>query len=159
MFQVSYSDLWNVPKLIHFQRLKGAIDARIAEEQERANIHPEPARTNIVQRSKSKKQGIARDKRDEVGSAKTTRTPEGSSAFVVDDDSPNTPEESLTGAESDYTDKMASADEANGQVARLEDLGKATTRDPNAKTNLVLPTDVAVKLRKLEKLENRYQGK
>ncbi|KAI9736232.1 MAG: hypothetical protein M1834_001118 [Cirrosporium novae-zelandiae] len=143
-----------------FKRLKGAIDARIAEEQarQRATQSP-PPRSNSARRTNSRTASPRRTRtRRENG--EQTRAPdpaEFETTFTVGDEDPlsraTTPKPSLE--KSDTT-----MDTDRGLPGQTPGLGN---KDPVLEESGVIPvlereipTDVKVKLRRLEKLEPRY---
>jgi hypothetical protein len=139
-----------------FQRLKGAIDSRIAEEQARQKALPSTlSRSNSAVRSSaspSKRGTRGRGTADGAGvDAGLGKGPDPSEfeKEVVPD------EEDSGGAEKEKEkgDETTAGKQVEDKLNEKED-EKATTQEKD-----VLPTDVRVRLRKLEKLEGRYQGR
>ena len=155
------------------QRIKGAIDSRIAEEQARQRAsQSSPSRSNSgarkpPSRSASPAVRAARNRQVESkGGDPAQKGPdpkEFEPDFVIDDeDLPSrsvtprpTPEKSgeVTSGET-TVDKALSVN--GGQQAKEKGSGDGS---PAPAPVVELPTDVRVKLRKLEKLEARYHGK
>ena len=151
------------------QRLKGAIDSRIAEEQARQRGSQESlSRSNSrTQRSSSRtvplnRRTIRSEERESENGKPLTKGPdplEFEPEFIIDGDSTpsrsNTPRPSQ-GLGSDAAANGAPAEappEHNIKVSQEED-GEKDAPASSAE----LPTDVRVKLRKLEKLESKYHG-
>lgn len=152
------------------QRLKGAIDSRIAEEQARqkslAAAGPTVPRSgSSATRSTSRTESPSsrprrlKPKDNEVNTARGPDPSEFENAFVIEDDSEEpsragTPaigeEKAAAMAESNATGEAGALGESNEKVAE-----KAVEAPPKAPE---LPTEVRTKLRKLEKLESKYQG-
>ena len=150
------------------KRLKGAIDSRIAEEQARqrsALTSPPPSKS--IGRSSSRaespaKRAIrsgAREKRDGDPTGKGPDPSEFEPEFIIADSDPpsrvGTPRPALTipGSPS----KESSQDVLPEAKAGEEEQTRTADNDLRS-TPVELPTDVRVKLRKLEKLESRYHG-
>ncbi|KAI9700681.1 MAG: hypothetical protein M1836_002050 [Candelina mexicana] len=151
-----------------FQRLKGAIDSRIAEEQARQKASSSsPSRSNSTARrasarteSPSKRQGRTRDR--EKGDRSLTKGPDPSefdAEIVVDDEATESPNGDH--AQEKAGPRDSGSNEAGQQVSPLEGQDGETRADSGERkpaiASLELPTDVRVKLRKLDKLESRYQ--
>lgn len=155
-------------ELNYWQRLKGAIDSRIAEEQARQRAaQGSPSRSSSAGRrggsravSPSKRQGRAREKRDGGQPGKSPDPSEFEPEFVIGDDDtasgaatplrePEKTEEAVSGE--DGNEKPLAAEEGETKPTPLEDSPMQTSTE--------LPTEVRVKLRKLDKLESRYQGR
>jgi hypothetical protein len=149
------------------KRLKGAIDSRIAEEQARAKAASavptrasSTARRSTSDRNESPaKRARAKPKEADDGA----RGPDPSvfeGAFVIEDDSE---EPSRVGTPAIGDTKAETMDEGRTTEEAGEGRGQETTSE---KTEALLqpleatelPPDVRAKLRKLEKLESRYQG-
>ncbi|KAL2058151.1 hypothetical protein ABVK25_001769 [Lepraria finkii] len=146
-----------------FQRLKGAIDSKIAEEQARQRLSQRPpSRSNSSAKrpssraiSPTKRAQGSRGRQDGDPPAKGPDPADFEPEFVIDDD-----EASRTGTPRSGTPRPAG--DRNGTTA----VGKSTQEDATLETGEAaadeprsssdLPTDVRVKLRKLEKLESRY---
>jgi len=155
--------------LTRIQRWKGVLDSKIAEEQARQRTsHESPSRSNSrSQRSSSRtlssnRQAVrseGRESKDGELSAKGPDPSEFEPDFVIDGDS--TPSRSTTprpvqGKGEDATANGVSAPiapESNDKKIQGIDEEKDAIATPSE-----LPTDVRVKLRKLEKLESRYYG-
>lgn len=150
-----------------FQRLKNAVDARIAEEQARQKATASPTSTDSPTsairrstsvRSESPARGPASRKKLVAGEGSIDSRPDPSEfekAFVIDDESeelsrsgtPALPDVSGAGNGDATNEKMG----LEGDLGK-DDQGSEAPRPPE------LAPDVKAKLRKLEKLESRYQG-
>lgn len=155
--------------LTRIQRWKGVLDSKIAEEQARQRSSQEsPSRSNSrSQRSSSRtlasnRQAVRSEGRESKDGELSTKGPDPSEFepdFVIDGDS--TPSRSTTprpvqGKGEDATANGVPAPvapESNDKKSQGTDGEKDATTTP-----LELPTDVRVKLRKLEKLESKYYG-
>ena len=149
--------------------MKGAIDSRIAEEQARQRTSQDsPSRSNSrTQRSSSRTVPLnlraVRSEGPESEDGKSfTKGPDPSEFepdFVIDEDS--TPSRSTTPKPSQRKGDNATASEVpteapppyNGKESQKKDGEKDAIASSGE-----LPTDVRVKLRKLEKLESKYHG-
>jgi hypothetical protein len=147
------------------QRLKGAIDSKIAEEQARQRLSQgSPSRSNSSAKrpssraiSPTKRAQGSRGRQDGEPPAKGPDPADFEPEFVIDDDG-----SSKTGTPRSGTPRPAG--DRNGTTTA----GKSTQEDTTPEINETaadeprlssdLPTDVLVKLRKLEKLESRYHG-
>ncbi|KAI9820314.1 MAG: hypothetical protein M1827_005936 [Pycnora praestabilis] len=140
-----------------FQRLKGAIDSRIAEEQARQKaVQPPLSRSSSSARrsssrtvSPSRRQGRARnrEKGDSNGASKAQPDPsEFDPEFVIEDE--DVTSRAATPVLGKERSEGAEGDDVVGK-------GKPLAEEPEASPEL--PTEVRAKLRKLEKLESRYQ--
>jgi hypothetical protein len=168
MFQVSHLELLDWPRLIVLQRLKGAIDSRIAEEQARQrSTQSSPSRSNsTVIRSTSRTASPAvrpgRRPLEHKGldaASKGLDPAEFDGALVAEEeDAPS----------ADGTPKAVQT--KNGEGPSEAETGETSaaaddTQSPNkGKEHQLaepqeLPPDVRVKLLKLEKLESRYPGR
>lgn len=155
--------------LIATQRLKGAIDSRIAEEQARQRLsQASPSRSasntgrsssrNLSPSRKASRQAV-RGRQDGDPPAKGLDPADFEPEFVIDDD-----EQSRSGTPKPPTDRNGTnvAEKARPEAPNRGDNGQesgettASAEEPS--TSSYLPTDVRVKLRKLEKLESRYHG-
>ncbi|KAL5349674.1 Golgin imh1 [Pseudogymnoascus australis] len=158
-----------------FQRLKGAIDSRIAEEQAKAKAAGTPTTgSGSVSRSNSARADPTKRTKPKTkvvdDGARGPDPSEFESAFVIDDDE-DTPEStrSTTPLVTDSkgttmagrgSPAPAAAPAANGEEVneKSEVAPKPTTPPPaTTATPTELPMEVRQKLRKLEKLESRYQ--
>ncbi len=151
------------------QRLKGAIDSRIAEEQARQKASSSsPSRSNSTARrasarteSPSKRQSRTREReKGERTSTKGTDPSEFDAEIVVDDDSTDSPNGTHGGeregrgeGDSEAAPQAKPQEAEDGQLKADVEEDKISSAAP-----LELPTEVRVKLRKLDKLESRYQG-
>lgn len=172
MFQVCGSNCClhsALHKAYKAKRLKGAIDSRIAEEQARQKaIQSPPSRSSSSIRrsssrtvSPSKRQGRARERerKDNDTAEKGPDPSEFEPEFVVDD------EESRSRVGTPGPGAERSGGVAVGGAVKEKALAEET-KEPNGRlaedgdgpAPPELPTDVRVKLRKLDKLESRYQG-
>ena len=149
------------------QRLKGAIDSKIAEEQARQRLSQNsPSRSNSSAKrpssraiSPTKRVQGARGRQDGDAPTKGPDPAEFEPEFVIDDDATSRSATPRSGT-------PRPADDRNGTPVA----GRSTREDANPDTSEAgttadeprlssdLPTDVRVKLRKLEKLESRYHG-
>ncbi|RDL41458.1 uncharacterized protein BP5553_01437 [Venustampulla echinocandica] len=148
-----------------FQRLKGAIDSRIAEEQARqqATTATPVSRSNSARRptsrtaSPSTRPRRAKPKETDGAPARGPDPSEFESAFAIEDDSedisngvtPATDEKPPTMTDTTVTP----ADNASGDVGDKGIENAAATPPKPAG----LPAEVRAKLRKLETLESRYK--
>ncbi|OBT49822.1 hypothetical protein VE04_10040, partial [Pseudogymnoascus sp. 24MN13] len=157
-----------------FQRLKGAIDSRIAEEQAKAKAAGTPATgSGTVSRSNSARADPTKRTKPKTkvvdDGARGPDPSEFESAFVIDDDE-DTPESTRSatplvtegkGATTTMAGKSspapAAAANGDGVNEKLEAVPKSTTPPPVTTAATELPMEVRQKLRKLEKLESRYQ--
>lgn len=149
-----------------WQRLKGAIDSRIAEEQARQRLsQSSPSRSTSDARRPAARDESPANRPERTGARgrkegdpprKTADPAEFEPDFVVgDDDMPSrssTPrplemKTQLSSTESPADPKLDAADSSTQE--------KMASRDSTA---IELPTDVRVKLRKLDKLESKYHG-
>ena len=176
MFQVRSAVLkYQQPKwLTAVQRLKGAIDSRIAEEQARQRVsQSSPSRSNSgarrpPSRSSSPAVRAARNRQAESkGGDPAQKGPdpkEFEPDFVIDDE--DLPSRSVTPRPGQTKNGEVKSVETTAEQAPAGDGGQQPKEEkesgetsPATATAPELPTDVRVKLRKLEKLEARYQGK
>ncbi|KAI9721057.1 MAG: hypothetical protein M1812_002538 [Candelaria pacifica] len=150
-----------------FQRLKGAIDSRIAEEQARQKASSSsPSRSSSTARraparteSPTRRQSRTRER--EKGDRTLTKGPDPSefdAELSVEDDST----EPTNGDHAQEKEgPRASGDNETGQQSPQEGEEGESKADAGEKkpsiASLELPTDIRVKLRKLDKLEPRYQ--
>ena len=156
--------------LINPQRLKGAIDSRIAEEQARQRAtHSPPARSSLeARRSSSRTQSPSKRIPRNKGQSEKEGDPPGKGPdpsefepeFVIEDDSQpsriGTPKPTQ-GSDGDATGEGELVEKA----PQVEDGEVQEIAPGNAPSSpfLELPLEVRTKLRKLGKLESRYQGK
>ncbi|KAL8804761.1 MAG: hypothetical protein Q9182_002353 [Xanthomendoza sp. 2 TL-2023] len=148
-----------------FQRLKGAIDSRIAEEQARQrSALTSPPPSNVRKPSSRAESPATRTARQNASKRQNGETsgkgPDPSEfepEFVVDDsDVPsrsNTPRPVMTTSESSTLEPSR---ETTGEARDGKDRAEKASPDAPLATPQELPTDVRVKLRKMEKLESRY---
>ena len=152
------------------KRLKGAIDSRIAEEQARQRaLQSTPSRSNSSARrsssrtvSPSKRQARAKQREERANDAVAEKSPD-----------PSEFEPELTLDDEESRSRVATpapgaelAGDRTAPVALNDEPPPEEHKEPNGKMEegektpapLELPTDVRVKLRKLDKLEARYQG-
>ncbi|EEH03521.1 viral A-type inclusion protein repeat protein [Histoplasma capsulatum G186AR] len=150
-----------------FQRIKGAIDSRIAEEQARQKAAQE---SNSHSRSNSNVLGThaqadsrsTRLKRHNSATAKGRDTTEFDPDFIVGDDDSST--RNSTPVQMTETGRGGSAgittDRESGRERTKEsriDFGRGATAPLEEPPQMDLSTEVRVKLRRLDKLEGRYQ--
>ena len=157
------------------QRLKGAldsaIDSRIAEEQaKQRNSQSSPSRSNSSTKkptSRAASPAVRAARNRQLQSKGTEVPPRGPDPkdfepeFVIDDE--DTPSRSSTPKPTQIRNEVVRAVEQDAERALAQDGGLQATDEKSAETAAPtvaqeLPTDVRVKLRKLEKLESRYQG-
>ncbi|KGQ01924.1 hypothetical protein PAAG_11315 [Paracoccidioides lutzii Pb01] len=144
-----------------FQRIKGAIDSRIAEEQARQKLAQEAhslsrpnsstRRSNIRADSRT-----ARLKRENSFPAKSPDPAEFDVEFVVGDDDSSTRTNTPVQMQETSGDVKASGDK-EGAGERGRESARPSDAIPGETTQTELPTEVRVKLRRLDKLEGRYQ--
>lgn len=153
------------------KRLKGAIDSRIAEEQARQKaLQSSPSRSNSSARrsssrtvSPSKRQARAKEREKRANDAAAEKGPDPSEfepEITVGDDEESRSRVGTPGSgaerEGDGTvsvpvNEQPTAEEHTEPNGTMEE-GDERPAPPE------LPTDVRLKLRKLDKLESRYQG-
>lgn len=151
------------------QRLKGAIDSRIAEEQARQRQATQqgptqhPARSSSLRRSNSNTLSPAgrRPRTPDIGGDKPQGRGPDPAEFdpdvVVGEDDPLS--RSTTPHPPNEKDEAAQQPPAeNGDAAKGEKEGADPARDAKSAALTELPTEVRVRLRKLEKLEPKYSG-
>ncbi|KAI4116618.1 MAG: hypothetical protein LQ345_003004 [Seirophora villosa] len=149
-----------------FQRLKGAIDSTIAQEQARqrsalTSPPPSSASRKPSSRAESPAKRALRphppSRQHGEASGKGPDPAEFEPEFVIDDsDVPSrsgTPGPTLMRSESST---QIPTQEATEEAKNVEGKPEEPTRDGSSAAPQELPTDVRVKLRKLEKLESRY---
>jgi hypothetical protein len=146
------------------KRIKGAIDSRIAEEQARqkATASPTVSRSaSSARRSTSRTDSPSSRPRkpkpkDYEGAPRGPDPSEFETAFVIEDESE---EPSRVGTPANMDEKAAlkgeDATPAAAGSANGSEMGPEKEPPP---PHTELPADVRAKLRKLEKLESRYQG-
>lgn len=152
------------------QRLKGAIDSRIAEEQARQKATGASSSTATRSASASRRAAAGNDsasrprkpkpKDNEVNTARGPDPSEFENAFVIEDDSE---EPSRVGTPAIDEEKAAMMAEGNAPGEAGAEGGskeKAAEKPVEAAPKASeLPPEVQAKLRKLEKMESRYQGR
>jgi hypothetical protein len=146
------------------QRIRGAIDSRIAEEQarQRASLESrtgsDSSSRHSASRTNSPYSRSARLKKDSIPPGKEPDPAEFDPELIVAEGDgsvgkgPSGPGKE-TGADSAHGD---SDEKAN--VSDTSNERKALLDSPRAPNSIELPTEVRVKLRRLDKLESRYQG-
>jgi hypothetical protein len=152
------------------QRLKGAIDSRIAEEQARqksaaAAGAPVSRSASTVRRSTSRTESPSsrprrKPKDNEVNTARGPDPSEFENAFVIEDESE---EPSRVGTPAIGEEKPATMVEGNA-TAEAGASGESSEKAPEKAVEASpkaseLSPEVRTKLRKLEKLESKYQGR
>ncbi|PGG97606.1 hypothetical protein GX51_07238 [Blastomyces parvus] len=150
-----------------FQRIKGAIDSRIAEEQARQKAAQESgslsrSNSNIRQPHARTASRAARLKRENGVSAKTPDPAEFDVDFVVGDDDSSTRTSTPVQMPEAGRDANAgtAADQEGTQGRKKEreiDSARPSNTTPEEPAQMELPTEVRVRLRRLDKLEGRYQ--
>ena len=150
--------------------MKGAIDSRIAEEQARQRpLQASPSRSNSVSRrtprsgSPAVRNGRNRSIENEAGDtpAQGPDPKEFEAEFVIaDEEAPSraaTPQPQASKG-NDNDDGKALVDKSSGS-AEITPGAASQSQSERSNADTGLPTEVRVKLRKLERLETRYQGK
>ena len=146
------------------QRLKGAIDSRIAEEQARQRASLSPSRSQSGSRrpaprddSPSKRSARPTTRANKDG--ETVKGPDPADfepEFVIGDtDTPSRSGTPRPTHEKEQTGSSEASTDGVGEGSDEQSKGKANN-DEGAP--IELPTDVRVKLRKLDKLESKYHG-
>jgi hypothetical protein len=141
-----------------FQRIKGAIDNRIAEEQARQKANastatPGPtrsasaARRSISSRTDSPSARPRLKAKDYAGVPNGPAPSEFETSFAIEDESEESPK---VGTPSNMDEKAALKGEDNPAPVNGSEHG--SEKEPE------LPADVKARLRKLDKMEVRYQG-
>ncbi|KAK7558054.1 hypothetical protein IWX92DRAFT_64126 [Phyllosticta citricarpa] len=154
-----------------FQRLKGAIDSRIAEEQARQRQVAEqsrsqtPGRSNSVRRSNSRAlspgRRPARPRTPDLGDKPNAKGPDPAEfdpEFVVGEDEMS---RSTTPKPADDKDEtaQAAAPTENGNVSKGEQESSDSKQYVGGSAaSAELPMETRMRLRKLEKLEPKYSG-
>ncbi|KAL9604355.1 MAG: hypothetical protein Q9219_000543 [cf. Caloplaca sp. 3 TL-2023] len=149
-----------------FQRLKGAIDSRIAEEQARQrSALTSPPPPHAARKPSSRAESPAKralrpgtpSRYNGEGSGKGPDPADFEPECVIDDSNPpsrsGTPKPGPARSESSTKDAVQEAPEEAGHG---EEQAEKVADSSQAAAPAELPTDVRVKLRKLEKLESRY---
>ncbi|OAX82053.1 hypothetical protein ACJ72_03595 [Emergomyces africanus] len=151
-----------------FQRIKGAIDSRIAEEQARQKAAHEPgslSRSNSnIRRTRARADSrSARPRRDSSFLAKGPDPAEFDAEFVIgDDDSStrtNTPVQvrETGGSENPVNPADPERDDREKTHEKEGHSAWAQNNGADESVHVELPTEVRVRLRRLDKLEGRYQ--
>lgn len=149
----------------HLQRLKGAIDSRIAEEQARQRVsQSSPSRSQSGTRRPSRRDDSpstrsvrpgARGRKD----GEAIRGPDPADfepEFVVGDS--DTPTRSGTPRPTHEKEQTGSSEASTEGVRESSDEQTQEKAAVNEMAPPDLPTEVRVKLRKLDKLESKYHG-
>jgi hypothetical protein len=145
------------------QRIRGAIDARIAEEQAKQRTTPQatPPRSSSTQRhsssrnlSPSKRSAKSKDG-DSSKAAPTGKGPD-PSEFVIGDD-----EEQPSRASTPRPKEKAQPTEGASENAseKKDDDEKGADVDEKSDKAPEIPPEAQLRLRKLDKLEPKYTGK
>ncbi|OJD22617.1 hypothetical protein ACJ73_06031 [Blastomyces percursus] len=150
-----------------FQRIKGAIDSRIAEEQARQKAAQESSslsrsNSNIRQPHTRAASRSARLKRENIVTTKTPDPAEFDVDFVVgDDDSSTRTSTSIQMPEAGRDGNAGTAVDQEGCQGRTKERDIDPTRrsdtPPEEPAQMELPTAVRMRLRRLDKIEGRYQ--
>jgi len=153
------------------QRLKGAIDSRIAEEQARQKSANSSSTTVSRSASTSKRPTSRTDspssrprkprpKDNEVNTIRGPDPSEFENAFVIEDESEGPSRVGTPAIGEEKTAAMAESNTLGEAEPLLESKEKAVEKPAQAppKTS-ELPPEIRTKLRKLEKLESKYQGR
>ncbi|KAF2650271.1 hypothetical protein K491DRAFT_707665 [Lophiostoma macrostomum CBS 122681] len=144
-----------------FQRIKGAIDQRIAEEQAKQRSSASPSRTPSAPRrsssrnlSPSKRPGKAKDADNGSKAAPTGKGPDPSTFetdFVIGED--DEPSRAATPRPKEKTDAAAAT---SPEAKEKPEDGEAAMEDEKNTPPLEIPPEVQTRLRKLDKLEPKY---
>ncbi|EFE38997.1 hypothetical protein TRV_06360 [Trichophyton verrucosum HKI 0517] len=142
-----------------FQRIRGAIDARIAEEQARQRASQETlSRSNSAARKSnnaSPSQRTSRIKQDSSGIPSRGPDPaEFDGEAITGDDEPMA--ETSSSNQSSEKGGFGNPGQQSGQQAKGDAKEASTAGLKDGSVN-ELPTDIRVRLRRLDKLEARYQ--
>lgn len=151
-------------QLIAEKRIKGALDARIAEEQaknrasasSRSPSTSAPRRSNSRNLSPSKRPGKSKDG-DAGKAAPTGKGPDPSEfepEFVIGEDD----EQPSRSGTPRPKEKAEATEAATGSDKGKEDDGRAADAEEKAPSPSELPSEVQTRLRKLDKLEPKYTG-
>lgn len=155
--------------LILEQRIKGAIDSRIAEEQARQRAaQAPPSRSNSTAKRpvpraaspsvRSSSRARSGDKKDEGIQQKGPDPAEFEPEFVIgDEDAPTRSGTPLPGPAQDNAATSQTIGEKPDTIGDGQSTQKTGESGASASTP-ELPMDVRVKLRKFDRLESRYQG-
>lgn len=144
------------------QRLRDAIDSRIAEEQARQKSNQEAlSRSNSARLPQGPGRRPARPRRNTATPVRGPDPKEFEADFAIGDD--DTPSRSGTPQPEPATGGDGAADENDGEkTAVVESGGKeAAAGDKRTGQNQALselPPEVRAKLRRLDKMETRYHG-
>lgn len=160
---------------IHVQRLKEAIDSRIAEEQSRqrtsqstaARTESSARQANARGTSPSRRQGRTAAKgfkQDDKINTTATKGPDPSEfeKDLIDDGedvAANKPGGSSVDKDKTEEAKPSPGAETEESSARDNGQSKGSSQVVESQKAVSLPTDVRMRLRKLDKLEERYNGK
>jgi hypothetical protein len=166
MFQVPLPfDDPRVPCLTPSQRLREAIDSRIAEEQARQkSAQDNIERSNSARRPPGRNQSPSRRSRPRRNTSTPVRGPdpkEFEAEFTIGDDDESsrsgTPQTDTPETASEVSASKGEGEMVDGKPAETpeKEMGQETE---TKETPPVLPPDVRAKLRRLDKLESRYQG-
>ncbi|KAL9025448.1 MAG: hypothetical protein Q9196_005729 [Gyalolechia fulgens] len=144
-----------------FQRLKGAIDSRIAEEQARQrSVFTPPPTSGHTRKTSSRAESPAKRALRPPGSSRpigaASDPAEFEPEFVIDDS--DVPSRSGTPRPAPESAAKEAAREVTEEARDGEETHEKALQDGLSAAPPELPTDVRVKLRKLEKLEGRYHG-
>jgi hypothetical protein len=164
MFQVclvghEYMGLsWLGSPNIHFeQRIRGVIDARIAEEQAR-----QKATQGSLSRSNSNRRPAARATRPRRDSGAASGSPDPTEfepEFAIADDDTSGRSSTPQPESSAASDGPGLGDAAAGKGSGASTPRESGSTSQDRASSIELPTEVRVKLRRLDKLESKYHGK
>ena len=148
------------------QRLKGVIDSTIAEEQARQRFsQSSPSRSNSRAKrpasrnlSPNKRAQGVRGRQDGDPLAKGPDPADFESEFVIEDDGPSRSGTPRPVADQNGVAATEKTPRENTSSESNQGTGETATSADEPRSSSDLPTDVRVKLRKLEKLESRYHG-
>ncbi|KAJ5577561.1 uncharacterized protein N7459_006525 [Penicillium hispanicum] len=159
------------PAAVMFQRLRDAIDSRIAEEQARQkSAQDNITRSNSARRPPSRNLSPGRRNRPRRNTGTPVRGPdpkEFEAEFTIGDDdtssrsgtpqveTPENASEATIRVEGDRSED-AEAKTASDAVGKEKEPAKPADTEANTPTPSELPADVKAKLRRLDKLESRY---
>ena len=148
------------------QRLKGVIDSTIAEEQARQRFsQSSPSRSNSRATrpssrnlSPNRRAQAARGRQDGDPPTKGPDPAEFESEFVIEDDGPSGSGAPRAVAGHNGVASTEKGSRENSSSENNQGTAETTASTDEPRSSSELPTDVRVKLRKLEKLESRYHG-
>ncbi|KAJ5378150.1 uncharacterized protein N7496_005559 [Penicillium cataractarum] len=160
------------PAAVMFQRLRDAIDSRIAEEQARQKSAQENiSRSNSARRPPNSSLSPGQRSRPRRNTGTPVRGPdpkEFEAEFAIGDDEDSsrsatprleTPDDAAEGATPAETERSEDGEKSKTKAPAADTSGKETPsaeKAPASQTTSELPAEVRGKLRRLDKLEARY---